>query len=190
MNDRIISLLSEGYDQTTVAAAVGCTDSYISQLVADEVVREKIATARLGKLEKNVEHDTELDAIEDSAIQRMRTLIPFVTKAHEAVMIFNAVNSAKRKAGDGGPAKGGNPGAPIVQLNISDAAAVHFRLSSDRQVIEVEGRSMATMNASTLNEKLRLKQEARPKITDQSTADEILQNAARGIHQGSVVSVL
>lgn len=191
MDERIIELLSQGYDQTTVASAVGCTDGYISQLVADPQVREQIANARVGKLEKYVEHDDKLDEIEDLALRKMLALMPYCAKPRDAIAMFQAVNSAKRKAAaDNMPDASKATGAPIVQLNISGPAAVHFRLSGDKQVIEVEGRSMATMSASTLNGKLKERQLARPLITDQSTADQILQNVARGITTESIANVL
>ena len=191
MNERIIALLSQGYDQTTVASAVGCTDGYISQLLSDETLRTQIAGARVGKLESFVSHDNALDEIEDLAIAKMRQLMAFVSRPRDAVMMFQAVNNAKRKAGaDNMPKSGVADGAPIVQLNISGPAAVHFRLSGDKQVIEVEGRSMATMSAKTLNNKLAEKQAARPLITDESTADQLLSNVARGITHESVANVL
>ena len=55
VEDKIIELLGRGYSQTVVASAVGCDDSYISQLMAKEEVRNQVATLRLQHVAVHVE---------------------------------------------------------------------------------------------------------------------------------------
>lgn len=192
MRDKIIEMLGDGYSQTVVAAAIGVSDSYISQLVAEPEVAELIQAKRVAKLDGVKAHDDGIDSLEKDALAKMHRLLPFVTKPMEVVRIFEAANSAKRKHEQTGP-QNVVPTTTIVQVQLPAAALSHFKISTDRQVVEVEGRSMNTLPAKNLNEQLKQRQEARknsPLITDASSAANILENLATPIPKDSIANVL
>lgn len=159
MKDRIIEMLGKGIPATQVASAVGCDDSYISQLLAEEGVYEKVTTAKAEHFAHYVEQDATLDRAEEDALQRLTSLTAFITKPAEAARVFSILNAAKRRTAD--TANAAQAVAATVSIELPEASRVRFTLTHDRQVIEIEGRSMATMPAKSLAARLEQRNAAR-----------------------------
>lgn len=159
MRDRIIEMLGNGIPATNVAAALGCSDSLVSQILSEEGVSEQVSSLRAARFQEFAEQDSSLEAAEQIALNKVKALIPFMTKPSEAARVYGILNAAKRKTG----AAANNTGLPntIVQLQLPEAARVSFTLSSDKQVVEIEGRSMATMPAKSLASRLEQRTAAR-----------------------------
>ena len=187
--DRVIELLSFGYSQTVVASAVGVTDSYVSQVLSEEGVRDSVAQARTARLATHVTTDDSIDAIERDALAKVRSLLPFITDPMKAVRVFQVMNAASRKV-TGAPVGNQQSSAPIVNLTLPAGANVMFKLSSDKQVTEVDGRSLATLPASALSSRLSERKEQRTAITDQSSASQLLEQLGRNLSQEPVTNVL
>lgn len=190
MLEKIIELLGRGISQSSVAMAVGVSDGYISQLMADEEIKRRVQELRLKHLQAFTDHDDEVDDLESKALRKLHSLLPFVSKPMEAVRIFQVANTAKRKAEGVDPTQTGHVTAPIVQLNLPASAAVHFKLSMDKQVVEVEGRSLATLPSKELNKQLAERRENVPLISDATTAQALLQNVAKGVPEQSIANLL
>lgn len=152
MRDRIIEMLGNGIPATNVAAALGVDDSYISQVVSEDGVQEEVTVLRAARFSHFAARDAKLEQFEEAALDRMGKLIPFITKSGEAARVYGVLNAAKRKTTD----VNSSNAAPssIVVLAIPESARVQLTLSSDKQVIEVAGRSMVTMQAKTLAQRL------------------------------------
>lgn len=155
MKEQIRSMLAAGLAQTQVAQAVGCEDSYVAQLMMDPEFAGSVASARAVRTAKFLEADDDLDAAESMALKRTKMLIPMITKPLEAAAVFSKLNAARRRA-EVGAANAQQDGADTVTLTLPRGvtANVAIQISSDRQVVEVEGRSMATMQARTLAQRL------------------------------------
>lgn len=155
MKDKIIELLGCGLSNVQVAQTVGCDESYISQLLADETVVMQVQALRSEKASGYVQHDGNIDSLEMQALARVAETIPFM-KPMEALKAFDTLNSARRKTG----LNHGIPQAPsqIVTISLPANAEVSFKLSADNQVIEVEGRSVATLPSSAVSALLRKQQ--------------------------------
>jgi hypothetical protein len=164
MKDRIIELLGKGISAVQVASAVGCDDSYISQLLSEPGVSEQVQALKATHFAKYAEQDASLDDAEARALQRVSQLLDFATRPAEAVRIFGILNAAKRRTSD--TLQNAQPVAQTVQLDLPAAARVRFTLTTDRQVIEVEGRSMTTMPAKSLAAQLEQRNAARLLATD------------------------
>lgn len=149
IREKIIAYLGQGIQQSVVATSCGVTPAYVSQLLEVPEVREEIAKLRAGTLEKAIEADSSLERIEKVALRMVEQKLPFVRNAVEAAKIFATLNAAKRKAT---PENGGENAlaAQMVTITVPRAAALHFRISSDNQVIEVEGRAMAPLPSRAL----------------------------------------
>lgn len=148
MQDRIIEMLGRGIAAAQVAAAVGCDDSYISQLIANEEFASKVQALRAEHFANYIETDQHIDTAEDEALKRLASLVPFITKPAEAARVFGVLNGARRRASDRNAS--GQAQAQTVVLDIPEAARVTFTTTADRQVIEIAGRSMTTMPAKSL----------------------------------------
>ncbi len=152
MKDRIIDMLGQGLSATQVASAVGCDDSYISQLIADEGVSEKIQALRAENFSKYVELDRRVDEAEAEALTKLASLAQYITKPTEAARVYNVLNQAKRRTVD--QVNQQQAVAQTVTLDLPAAVRVSFTLTNDKQVIEIEGRSMTTLPSRNLASKL------------------------------------
>lgn len=152
MKDRIIEMLGHGVSAVQVAQAVGCDESYISQLLSSPEIFEAVSLAKAKHFSAYVEQDNFLDDAEKNALEKVATLIPFITRPSDAVRVYGVLNAAKRRTTDA--ATHANAVAATVSLDLPEASRVRFTITADKQVIEIEGRSMATMPARTLAARL------------------------------------
>lgn len=159
MRDKIIEMLGKGISATQVASAVGCDDSYISQLLSLPEVVEQVTSLKAEHFSAYVEQDQKLDSAEAAALEKVASLVPFITRPAEAVRVYSVLNAAKRRTVDS--ASQAHAVAQTVQLDLPEASRVRFTLTADRQVIEIEGRSMTTMPAKSLAATLEQRQAAR-----------------------------
>lgn len=159
MKDKIIEMLGKGITPTQVASAVGCDDSYISQLMSDEIIFAQVMQLKAEHFSKFVDQDSRLDAAESAALDKVATLAQFITKPSEAVRVYAVLNAAKRRTTDS--VSNAQAVALTVALDLPEAARVRFTVTNDKQVIEIEGRSMTTMPARSLAARLEQRNAAR-----------------------------
>lgn len=152
MKDRILELLGQGITAAQVATAVGCDDSYISQLMADETFSSKVIELRAENFSKFVELDRKVDSAEAAALERLDRLAAFITSPTQAARVYAVLNQAKRRTAD--TISSQQAVAQTVTLELPAAARVRFQLTADKQVIEIEGRALTTMPARSLAERL------------------------------------
>jgi len=158
MREQIIELLGRGIPATQVASAVGCDDSYISQLLSSEDVSLRVQQLRAAHFSAFADADKALDTAEEEARRKLSSMISFITKPTEAARVFATLNAAKRRTDSATTAA---PVAQTVRIDLPEAARVTFTMTHDRQVIEVGGRSMTTMPARNLAAQLESRQATR-----------------------------
>lgn len=149
IRDRVVALVSQGYNQNIVAAACGVTPGYVSQLLEQDDVREKVVEKRAATLEEAAAVDKSINDLEKRALQLIADKMPFVRGPMEATKMFATLNAAKRRTQQT-DASNDSSSVEIVTLTIPKAAMVHIKVNSDNQVIEVEGRSMAPLPSKAL----------------------------------------
>lgn len=151
MKDKIMALLAVGTPATQVATAVGVTDGYISQLLSDPEFSRELAIKKVEKAGEGLEIDDRYTELEKLALTQAEKVIPFETRLPAILRTLQVANSAKRRTGLQGP---GNTGEAAVYVNIQlpESARVSFVKAADGQVIEVAGRSLATLPTSKLSE--------------------------------------
>lgn len=162
-------MLGQGLSATQVASAVGCDDSYISQLLSDETVSAQVQALRAEAFSKYVEQDRLLDEAEATALEKLSHLAQFISKPTEAARVYSILNAAKRRTVD--QVNQQQAVAQTVSLDLPAAARVRFTLTNDKQVIEIEGRSMTTMPARSLA--ARLEQRNATRLLDMPIPDVI-----------------
>lgn len=153
VKERAIELLGDGVPQVSVAAMLGVDDSYVSQLMADEHIRQQVSERRAKKAGTYVHHDNEIDRLEDAALQKLGRLIPMENNVGRVAAVFRILNSAQRRSNTGT----GNvqPTGNVVTLQLPAAARIALQLTADRQVIEIDGRSMVPMQAAGVQKMLK-----------------------------------
>jgi hypothetical protein len=148
--DRVISLLGQGYSQSVVASACGVSASWVSQLVTEPDVHEEVMRLRTGQLTERVEADKTLDGLEARALKLVGDKMAFVRSPMEAAKIYATLNKATRKTATNSPENDSNSVQSVTITLPRAAAAIHIQLNQNNQVIEVEGRSMATLPSRAL----------------------------------------
>lgn len=175
--EKLLGLLAAGVSQTSAALAVGVTDGYVSQLLSEQEFSAALVEKRGASLSAAVEHDAKIESVEAKALRAVETKLPFVRNAIEAARIFQILNSSKRRL-EAGSSGGDSLGAQQVTIILPRAAAVQITMNTLNQVIEVQGRSMATLPSRALPS-LATDVAERRRITDESNAAELLESMAR-----------
>lgn len=146
--ERAIRLLGAGVSSEVVAVTLGCDPSYISQLLSEDDFREKVVTLRVANLTKASERDSDIDAIEDVLIQKIKDSVDYITKPRDLISAFNVINRAVRRgAGIGQNTIQNNI---TVQLTLPVAVQTRYTANSQGEVVEVNGQSVVTMPPAQL----------------------------------------
>lgn len=154
MQEKIVEMLGAGVTPVQVARAVGCEESYVSQILAVPELHGRITELRAVRAAQYIEHDDTIEEMEKRALVRLSNAIDFL-RPMEALKAFQVLNSAKKKSD--AASRQDVPTSTVVNINLPAAAITQFKLTSDKQVIEVDGRSMATMPAAKVAQMLREK---------------------------------
>lgn len=149
MKDRIKELLGRGIPAINVANAVGCDESYVSQLMSEEAFAAEVRNLKATNFEKHTQVDDDIDAAEAAALAKVKQMIPFISRPGEAAACFRILNAARRRVADGAAVAQQQP-STIVNITIPQVARVAMVADHNRQVIEVDGRPLVTMPAKQL----------------------------------------
>lgn len=161
LTEKIAQLLIQGYPPGQVANAVACSPSFVSQLLSNEEFAMRVANERLSlTMEKHQQYtdiDNNYDNIEDQLLKKLGTLLPYINKPSEILATLRQVNSAVRKSSR--PlATGQDQQSNVVSLTLPahmlKSMQVAIKLDDSAQIVEVAGKSMATLPSLALHERL------------------------------------
>jgi hypothetical protein len=147
-HDRVKQLLGSGLNPTVVSEAVGCSVSYISQLLAEENFAREVSELRTKDLIKYQEIDGKYDTLEEKLLKKLEDLMPFFTKPRDVIAALQMVNSAKRKSVGPG-AKALESGA-VVNLILPNVILNHYKVNIHGAMVEVGGRDLTPMPSRQL----------------------------------------
>lgn len=147
LKQKIADLLGTGLSETTVAAAVGCTPSYVAQLLADTDFRAAVLDKRVLALQAHTVRDSLYDTLEDDLLNKLQETIPFMTRTAEITRALQVVNSAKRR-GVGAQESSSLENAKTVVINMPTQIIYQYSKNANGEVIEVEGRPMVTATST------------------------------------------
>ena len=157
LQDRICKLLGQGIEAGRVASALGCEQSYISQLLADDQFKERVQSLKLDLLQAATERDERINSLEDKLIKKvddaLANPLQFRT-GMEQVRALSMVNNLKRRGAnnDGAITQQNNT---IVQLVlpthiVNKFANKDYQLDINNQVIQAGEQSLVTMQSGSL----------------------------------------
>lgn len=178
MQEKIKELLGLNLPNNVVASAVGCGESYISQLMSDENFAQEVSELRVANTMAHAARDKKYDSIEDELLVRLEEKLESglaFTNPKEILAAIRIINAAKRRAA---PSELAGVGTPKQVVNLvlpeSTAFAARFLVNGQNQVVEVAGKPMATMSAKGVNAKLEeLRKNGENKDHSFQRADEI-----------------
>ncbi len=156
--ERAIKLLGSGIGPAAVATTLGCDASYISQLLMNDVHRDRVLALRMEGLQKQTARDGEIDDLEDQMLEKLRELLPYITNVRQALQAFQLLNAAKRRG-----AAASNDitiQTNIVSINLPPAAREHFfpKMNQQGEVVQVGDQVTVTASLQTLMQnRLKLK---------------------------------
>lgn len=135
--DRALTMLQQGIPPVSVAAALGVTESYISQLMSDEEFAHQVQTARVEATTAQTERDAKYDRIEDTLIDKLEESVAYLVKPGEILKATQMVNQMKRRGTDTvAPATAS--ATQIVQLILPQHITTQFTYNANGQVVEAE----------------------------------------------------
>jgi len=151
--DKVIKYLSQGISTKNIADAMGCDESYISQLKSDETIQQKVAELQADYAVKDASFDEMLDRAEEKALERIEKTLPFANTS-QALAAFRILNTARRRK-DG-------PVTPEVHvtnviLQLPATAAPRYIMNDRSEIVEVEGKTMVAANPHQLPALLEMK---------------------------------
>jgi hypothetical protein len=182
VQEKLLGFLAAGVSQSAAALACGISDGRVSQILEDPAFIQALADRSIQKLEAAIEHDDSIGALEKKSLAVLEAKLPFVRTAMEAAKIFQTLNNANRHAAPATNSRPESLGAQQVTLVLPKAAAVHIQMNSQNQVIEIAGRSMATLPSKSLpalsedRKILATEIKAKAKVADTAAAEALLDN--------------
>lgn len=147
--EHAITLLAQGVSTSQVAAAIGCDDSYISQLKADPDVQQQIAELGAKQTLDDVTFDSTLERAEMLALEKIEKNLPFATLG-QAMAAFRTLNGARRRK-DGVPT-GGDSVTVNVNLTLPANAMPRYITNAQSEIIEVDGKTMLSATPKTIDD--------------------------------------
>lgn len=148
---QVKELLGAGLAVGVVASAVGCTDSYITQLLAQEEFAAEVSQLRILSLAGDKKRDASIDNIEDRLLAKLSTSLDegAFYKPHELLRAFAVINNAKRRAslGNSGDLSQHNT---VININIPAPVARKFTINQQGEVLQVDNQTLVTMPTGQL----------------------------------------
>ncbi len=148
--DQVKKLLGSGLQAETVASAVGCEPSYISQLLGNEIFANEVAVLRSESLMANTARDSTMGEIESSLLNRLKDAVDsgLFYKPRDILHATSVVNRLQRR-GASAPTSI-HMQQTVVTLNLPAAAASRYTINPKGEVLEVDDQTLVTMPARTL----------------------------------------
>lgn len=189
--EHAINLLAQGIPTSQVAAAVGVSDSYISQLKADEEVQRQIAERQAAHSIADSNFDNTLARAEELALEKIEKNLPFANMG-QALAAFRILNGARRRKDD--LIQKDSAVSVTVNLTLPANNIPRYITNSANEIVEVEGKTMLSATAKTLDQILAARagetQMALPQTTATEKAAQILGSLAPLPRRNAVKSPL
>ena len=169
VEQRALELLGSGVGSEAVAAAVGVTPGYISQLLSNEDFAAAVSSRRCDSLAANN------DSIEDKLLVKLEKSLPLMIRPMEITKALHAVNSCKRRgqaSTDTTPNK-----QVIVQLVVPTQIAQKFTTNVNNQVVKAGDQELLTISSAVLlkQTEAKLEQELTPPTLEEQTNAALLE---------------
>ena len=149
---KALTLLGQGLPAVAVAAALGVSESRISQLVSDPDFAAQVAELRFANLSKHASRDAEYDSLEDSLLEKMKDLLPLMQRPMEVLKAIQVINSAKRR-GASAPESLTNQSA-VVQLLMPTQIIQQFTTNINNQVVKTGDTDLVTIQSGSMTKLL------------------------------------
>lgn len=162
----VVRYLVQGIPTSQIAAAVGCDESYISQLKADPEIQTQVATQAAEVTVRDANFDQTLESAEELALNKIERSLQFANMG-QALSAFRILNTARRRKD--GPAVGTSV-TVNVSLTLPANALPRYVTNTNNEIVEVEGKTLVSATPRSLDATLAARMGAA--LTPQVTAME------------------
>lgn len=145
-----LEMLAQGISPVQVATAIGVTESYISQLMGDEDFRAALESHRIARSKEDLAFDAQLERTEKTYLERIEEKAKFAN-LQQSLQAFKIVNSARRRK-DSAIIAGNTINNVAVVIQLPQTAAAQYVVSSQNEIIEVDGKTMVSATPRKLDE--------------------------------------
>lgn len=154
---KLASLVVNGLQPLEAAEALSLSHTTTLSLISDPLFDQAVASYQLADKQQSLEaHDDNLDNLEAKVLNAIEEGIDAFAKPADAVKLFTALNSAKRRSA--GRVKDENAaGDTVVMLELpkfitqmQEVPHVEVVTTEDNQIIEVAGRSLITQTSDSV----------------------------------------
>lgn len=135
---KILEMLGKGLTPAIVSSAVGISESYISQLLADEEFAKEVTNLRFANLQKHSDRDATYDSIEDKLLKKLEDVLPYMVRPGEILKSLQIVNGAKRRGADTAAHSINTQNNTIINLMLPKHVISTFATNISGQVVEAE----------------------------------------------------
>jgi hypothetical protein len=156
LRERIKNLIISGLKPSEIVSIVGCSPSYISQLLADTEFKEAVQAGVIASAEKNTEAehlDKRYETVEHRLLSAIEDKIPEASMGE----VVRAVEAINKRKDDSYKRKNPVTPGPAIQLNVVSLALPAqalktlvqpvVQLNSQNEIVAIEGRHLAPMSA-------------------------------------------
>lgn len=152
---RAIELLGSGIQSSVVAQTLGVSESYISQLLADEEFLKAVVEKRYTHLQRHNSRDDAYDSIEDTLLERLRQTLPMLFDPMKILKAISVINAAKRRGSSTPESIVGQ--AVIVNLTMPVAVVNRYSVTKDvnNQIVEAGEQKLVTIQSGVLLERIK-----------------------------------
>lgn len=143
IEERALMMLGSGAPAHVVAAALGVTESRISQMMAVEEFAQAVQDLRFKNLQKHTVIDEKYTSLEEKLLEKLDKVLPLMTKPRDVLAAVQVVNNAKRRGAQ--LSQDAHTTSQVVNLTLP-VQIVHKYISNvNNQVVEVQnGQGEAT----------------------------------------------
>lgn len=142
--DKLIQYAARGIPNSQIAAALGVTPGRITQLLDNPKVAGLVQDAKYKLAQEEIDNQTSLAQARTSLLNRLPDLIGATESLSEAVNALEKLNRLKEPTAD---QRRKTADATLITMELPAflRSKVSIELTSQNEIIEIEGRSMATL---------------------------------------------
>lgn len=156
LQSRILDFLGQGIGASTVANAVGVTESYISQLLADETFRGEVRRRRMEALQETTALDQTYHRIEVKAAEKLENAVAFMSNPKQLLEIIKTVNNTKRRGAGSEPTE--QQAGMVIELRLPTGIAAKFvdtktiQRDQNNQILQTGDQVLITAQAQSIRD--------------------------------------
>lgn len=168
--DLAMSLLAQNVAPSQVASSIGVSESYISQLMAEEDFAAELGKLKVQSTEADRNFDNDLDGAEAQLLSNIVKRAEFLN-IQQSLVAFRILNQAQRRQDRKRQVV--EQTGTVVNITLPTVVVPHYVLNGQSEIVEVEGKTMISATATQIDQTARSRNAALPSLEAMKTVDEI-----------------